>query len=617
MCGIAGYYFKEKPEEHELLKMSETMKHRGPDAEGYFMENTMGLAHRRLSIIDLSEAANQPMYSANKHFVSVYNGEVYNYKEILSTLNLQPKTSSDTEAIVEAFAKLGNGCFQHFNGMFALAVYNRNSKTLCIARDRIGIKPLFYFFDGNNLAFASELKSLMELSMVRNELKINPLSINYFLHTGYIPEPYTAFDKIYKLPAAHYMTFDGNTIDIKPYWESRSHLKAEKHKDENKAAKELKELIQSSVRYRMISDVPFGTFLSGGTDSSTVTAVAGEFSDRPINTFTIGFKESKFDESKHAAKIAAYLGTCHHEMMVSEQDALELIPDIIKTYDEPFADSSAIPTMLVSKLARKHITMVLSGDGGDELFGGYGAYRWAERLANPFIRNLRKPIGCALSQLNPRMQRAAGLFKFNRHTDLRTHIFSQEQYLFSQKEIQSLLLPPCYEIPAFNHYAFPKNTTNFEKQSFFDLNYYLKDDLLVKVDRASMKYALETRVPLLDHRIVEFSLGLHPSLKIKNKQTKYLLKKVLYGYIPEKFFQRPKWGFAIPLAVWLKTDLKYLIDQYLNDEIIRELGILNADKVSTYRKMFLGSNKDYIYNRLWAMIILNMFLIQHKSILKK
>lgn len=608
MCGICGYYstfglFSD----NDLIQSVRSLAHRGPDAEGIYLDNTIGLGHRRLSIIDLSPSANQPMHSLCGKYVIVYNGEVYNYKEIAKDLNTTFKTHSDTEVVLEAFAKWKEDVIYKLNGMFAFAIYDKYQQELFLFRDRMGIKPLYYFYDGKNLAFASELKSLLKFSYIKKKLNINKKVIPVFLNLGYIPEPYTIYENIYKLPAGSYLKLSSDKINIVYYWKLENVISPFTIDNLNEAKEKLKQLIIGSVQYQLISDVPVGIFLSGGVDSTLITAVAQSTSSSSINTFSIGFKESKFNEAPYARKIANYLKTNHHEYTVTKQDAIELINELLQTYDEPFADSSAIPTMLVSKLAKQHVKTVLSGDGGDELFLGYGAYSWAHRLSNPFIRFNRKIIAQLLKQLGNRSQRAAKLFEYQNVNSIKTHIFSQEQYYFSQIEIQHLLTDKYKEsISIEENFSFSRELTPQEEQAFFDLKYYLKDDLLVKIDRASMKYGLETRVPFLDHRIVELSLNISPSLKIKNGIRKYLLKEILNDYMPKEYFNRPKWGFALPIGIWLKNDLKFLLDDYLSENIIRKHEIVKYEEVDKLKNDFLSS-RDYLYGRLWLLIVLHKF----------
>ncbi|MBA3900249.1 MAG: asparagine synthase (glutamine-hydrolyzing) [Bacteroidetes bacterium] len=607
MCGINGFYSNTFNQD-ALLKMNLTLSHRGPDAEGFFFDESSGagLGHTRLSILDLSDAANQPFHSSNNRYVMAYNGEVYNFKEIAQELNISLKTTSDTEVILEAFVKWGPEFVNRLNGMFALAIYDKAEKQMFLFRDRLGIKPLFYYLGENSLVFASELKAIQSLKEIKND--INPKAVYDFLHLGYIPEPHSIYQNIYKFPAGHFAVFDGKNLSIKPYWKIEEKFKTETQKDFKKAKSEFKDLMESAVKYRMISDVPFGTFLSGGIDSSLVTAIAQKLSDKPIKTFTIGFKDAKFNEAEHAKKVSHYLKTDHHEQFVSYKDAIQLTEEIIDSYDEPFADSSAIPTMLVSKMAREHVTMTLSGDGGDELFMGYGWYKWAKRLNKPFLKSI--PFShetLAKIPISDKYKRALNLLLINNY-NFESHIVSQEHYLFSQSELQKLLLNnDLIFTPDINFDNLPRKLNQMEKQALYDIKYYLKDDLLVKVDRASMKSSLEARVPLLDYRIVEFALNLDESMKYHKGELKYFLKQVLYDYVPEEYFNRPKWGFSIPLSLWMKNELKYLITDFLSPEIINRYGIVSVP----YTKMLINrffKGDNYLYNRLWALIILHKFL---------
>jgi asparagine synthase (glutamine-hydrolysing) len=601
MCGICGYFSNNnKFSEEDLIKMSSAIAHRGPDAEGFFHSEIAGLGHRRLSIIDLSASANQPMHSHNNRYVMVFNGEIYNFKEINTGFNMN--TSSDSEVILEAFALWGPEFVNRLNGMFAVTIYDKEEKTFYFFRDRIGIKPLYYYWDGQNFAFASELKALKTSGYINNNISINYLAINEYLHLGYIPEPHSIYDKIFKFPAGSWAKLNSRGFEIKKYWSINDKISDKLITNENEAKERLKELLISSVKYRMISDVPFGTFLSGGIDSSLVTAIAQSLSAEPVKTFNIRFEDSEYDESPFARAVSKYLGTNHHEYTVTKKDGIEMIPELMNIYDEPFADSSAIPTLLVSKMAKQHVTMTLSGDGGDELFMGYGAYKWAARLNNPFAKNFRAPIKGALSLLSNRYKRVSHLFEKVSKDQLCSHIFSQEQYLFSRTEIKRILNPEFYHgFQLDERPTLARKLTPAEEQSLFDLKYYLKDDLLVKVDRASMHYSLETRVPLLDYRIVEFAYNLHPSLRSKDGVSKYLLKKVLYDFVPSNYFNRPKYGFAVPLQKWMKSDLNFLLTGYLSETNIKEMKILNYPYIGKLKYYFSGKEYRYLYNRLWQL----------------
>ncbi len=612
MCGISGFFQTGRTlQESHLKEMTDIQAHRGPDAAGYYFNEICGLGHRRLSILDLSDAANQPFWSADGKAVMVYNGEIYNYQEIAADLGMKMRTTSDTEVILEAFLKWGPECVHRFNGMFAFAVFKPETNELFLCRDRMGIKPLYVYHQDGITAFSSELKGILALRpSIR--LSLDKTAVRDYLHLGYVPEPLTISREVKKFPSGSYATVNGKGLHIKSYWQPEDQLKSEVISNEVEAEKELHGLLLSSVRYRMISDVPFGTFLSGGIDSSLVTALAQNLSDKPVNTFSIGFKESKFNEAHYAKDVAKHLKTHHHEFIVGEQDALELIDKMTDAYDEPFADSSSLPTMLVSKLARKHVTMTLSGDGGDELFLGYGSYLWAARMSNPFIRTFRKPIGWLLSKHpDNRFKRAANHFKFEDADRLRSHIFSQEIYYYASTELDALLKPAFRGGFSFHEGKFQeklkRNLNVSEQQALFDLRFYLKDDLLTKVDRATMQFSLETRVPLLDYRIVSFALNLDPALKMKDGKSKYLLRKILFKYVPETLFDRPKWGFSIPLERWMENELSYLIDQYASREMCEKHGIIEFNRFSKYIQEF-KSGRTYMYNRIWQVIVLHKLL---------
>lgn len=617
MCGIAGF-ISNKYNKDDLNNMTSVLQHRGPDHQGIFFNKDLGvgLGHRRLSILDLSSSANQPFTSSCKNFTMVYNGEVYNYKDILHQIQLEsnftPKTTSDTEIILEAFLLWGNDFVNKLNGMFSIAIWDRKKNNLTLFRDRMGIKPLFYYLDSDTFAFASEIKSLVNL-VNKKCLSINQKTVIDILHLGYSYNDRTIFNEIKKVNAGSTISVDSSKqITQKYYWQIENQIKSKTICNETEAKNGLKKRIISSVEKRTISDVPIGTFLSGGIDSSLVTSITQSISSQPINTFSIGFKDSKHNESFFAKKIAQKLNTNHHEFILTERDAIEEVDNLFRTYDEPFGDSSSIPTLLVSKMAKQQISVALSGDGGDELFLGYGMYNWAKRMNNQFIYSMRKPISQTLNMLgNNKLRRGAMVINAPSKPLLKSHIFSQEQYLFSLEEISYLLTKensfPKYETT----YALNRSLTHMEDQAFFDLKNYLKDDLLVKVDRASMQHSLEVRVPLLDHEVVEYALNISPKLKYKKGTSKYLLKEVLYDFLPSEMFERPKQGFSIPLQKWLKTDLKYLIDSYLSKETIETINIVNYTTVKQIIEKYL-KGEDYLYNRIWILIQLHKTLTQYQ-----
>jgi asparagine synthase (glutamine-hydrolysing) len=631
MCGITGFLtFDQHFDKEDLSGMTSCLSHRGPDSEGFFYDEYCGLGHKRLSVIDLSDRAIQPMHSASDRYVIVYNGEVYNYSEIgarikgASNQSVNLKTSSDTEVILEAFSIYGIDFVNQLNGMFAIAIYDKLQQELYLFRDRLGIKPLVYFWDGRHFAFASEIKSFKQLSKIPKE--INTPVIHDYLHLGFIPTPQSIYKNIYKLNAGSWMKVSVSGIEEHRYWNLNTRLQNQVITDKEEVMVKLSDLLTSSVQYQLKSDVPFGVFLSGGIDSSLITAQAVQLSSIKINTFSIGFEENSHNESEYAKAVAQYLQTNHNEFIVSYKDAMQLIDSIVETYDEPFADPSSIPTMLVSKLARQYVTVTLSGEGGDELFFGYGAYRWAKRLSHPLVKLFGNQLAAIFAAGSSRYQRISHMFRPGDSVNLRSHIYSQEQYNYTTKEIRELLTDPdsvysfisndekikfnsvIGELRTEGNFGINHRTlTPMEQQAIFDLYYYLPDDLLTKVDRASMKFSLETRVPYLDHRLVEFALNISPDLKFRDGISKYILKKVLYQYIPKKLFDRPKQGFAIPLNKWLRKELHYLIEENLDKKIIDHYGYVKYEEVDRLLKGFYAG-KDYLYNRIWLLIILHKWL---------
>ncbi len=622
MCGIVGIISKYNS---KLLEINlNSLSHRGPDSRGSWKnsDETAILGHTRLSIIDLTQEANQPFHSIDGRHVIVFNGEIYNYQQLAKKLSLregqsvrvgkeidhdqrqeQFRTKGDTEVLLAYYKKWGKDCLPKLNGMFVFAIYDKMEGKLFMARDAMGIKPLFYYQDEYCLAFASEIKALTELPEIRSKLTVNQNAIADFLQLGYIPAPGTIYNEIRKFPQGHFAEIDSNLdTSFHQWWSLDEHIEQEIYSDELSATARLTELIENSVKSRLVADVPVGSFLSGGIDSSLVSAIAKKYANKPFKTFTIGFDEQKFNESKYARKVASAIGSEHYEHILREQDAMDLLLEIIPTYDEPYADSSAIPTMLVSKLAREEVKVVLTGDGGDELFHGYGSYKWAERLSSKSKRAVSNLISMPFRQFgDSRIKRIGELMNTN-GSGLRSHIFSQEQYFFSNKEVAGLLQvePPSKE-EFYDDPVLKRGLTSTEYQALFDLKYYLPDDLLTKVDRASMKYGLEARVPLLDRNLVKFALNLDPKLK---RNEKYLLKQVLYKYLPASYFDRPKWGFGIPLGKWLGGEMSWLIDKYLEKGVVEEAGFIKFTGVSDYISRF-RKGETYLYNRIWNLILLH------------
>jgi asparagine synthase (glutamine-hydrolysing) len=623
MCGIAGYISNNNSiVPNALQKAAASIQHRGPDAAGFYFDadEKIGLAHRRLSILDLSAAANQPLQSADGRYQIVYNGEVYNFLELKQQLKDKGQslqTTTDTEVILRLFMEQGTACFAQLNGMFAFAIYDAKLGTLTLCRDHAGIKPLFYYADENNLLFASELKALQ--AMLPQKLQLNKKAIPYFLHLGFIPQPFTIYEKLYKFPAAHFVQVNTKKekyadvhLQIKSFWKLQDKIAPETLSNEADAKNQLNNLLLDAVQKQLVSDVPIGTFLSGGIDSSLVTAMAAQFcGSSKINSFSIAIADGKYNEAGYARQVAAHLGINHHEFAVKENEVAELVSQLLTTYDEPFADSSALPTMMVSRLAAQHVKVALSGDGGDELFLGYGMYKWARRLNNRALTMAKAPLYAASHFLNDRYQRAGNLFDYQ-NDNIITHIFSQEQYYFKENELNKLLSNDLVvNFDKLNHSpAVQRKLLPAERQSLWDFNHYLKDDLLVKVDRASMQYSIESRVPLLDYRLVEFAFNTDTSLKIHNNTMKYLLKEVLYQYVPAAIFDRPKWGFTIPLAKWLSGELKYLVDAYTTPAIIEQYHLLDNKKVQQLKAEYFAGKK-HLYNRVWLVTMLHWWLVEN------
>ncbi len=619
MCGITGFFSRNPVSREVIDSMTETLNHRGPDARGVFIseDGNCALGHTRLSIIDLSQKACQPMFSADGRYVIVFNGEVYNFKAVgqqLKSLDhtIQFRTHSDTEIILHAFNQWGFDIADKLEGMFAFAIYDNVKKELFFVRDRAGKKPLFYYKDENHFVFASEIKALLKHPIVNGNKKINYGALYKFLHVGYIPEPSSIYDKISKFPAG-YTGILNNKFDftLKPYWKIEDRLDKSTMFNLATTIDELKTRLLNAVESRMISDVPLGTFLSGGIDSSLISAMASRLSAEPLKTFNIGFENAVFDETEYARKVAKHLKADHHEFILTEKDASILLETYLHHFDEPFADTSAIPTMMVSKITKKYVTVALTGDGGDELFLGYGAYDWAERLDNIFFRMLQPSAYFLLKQSSDnRLRRISSMLQPVHKSVLRSHIFSQDQYLFSDNELKNILCKPHEYLPLGYTEVNLDGFTPAERQALFDFKFYLKDDLLVKVDRASMLYGLECRCPFLDHNVVELAFNMPLNFKKQGSVRKWILKEILSDYLPKELIHRQKWGFSIPLSKWLKNDLRYLINDYLSESVVHQFGIIKPASVEELKRRFF-KGEDYLYNRLWVLIVAHKWLKEH------
>jgi asparagine synthase (glutamine-hydrolysing) len=592
--------------------MTDRLAHRGPDASGYYTDTDagLGLGHRRLSILDLSEAANQPFYSHDRRYVMVFNGEVFNYQEIAARYGINQRTHSDSEVIIEAFALKGIAAIDDFNGMFTIAIWDTVKRELTLVRDRFGVKPLLYFWNGSEFAFASELKGLLSLDI---KPEINQRSLQDYLYLEYTPGNESIIRNINKLPCGHYLTIrPGLKPEIQSYYSIFDKLNGSlKDISDQQALDQFEELLASSVRLRQISDVPIGAFLSGGTDSSLICAMFQKQNKLPINTFTIGFDVKAYDESAYANRVAEHLKTGHRQFHLTDRDSIGIVDKLVDYYDEPFAAPSCIPSYLVCNKARSLVTVALSGDGGDELFMGYGYYGLYKKLKRFYRINPsagRKLVAGLMNRMNQRYQRASRLLGFANDDALFVNIWSQEQYMFTEREISDLLGTP-YRNETLRTDWNRINSMDLEdeeKISLFDINNYLTNNLLYKMDSASMANSLEVRTPYLDYRLVEFSVNLPLRFKIRDGVQKFLMKKLLEKYIPTELVYRTKWGFPAPIGDWLYKDLRYMIDTWLSAEMTRKVGVFDPDRVQSTVKQFLAGKKFH-QKRVWSMIIFHMW----------
>jgi len=599
--------------------MGDALAHRGPDASGTFLspDGRVGLSHRRLSILDLSPAGAQPMFSADGSLVLSFNGEVYNFREIRAELEGKGhafRGGSDTEVMLAAFREWGvEAAVRRFIGMFAFSLWDAGSGKLHLVRDRLGIKPLFLARLPGTLLFASELKALLAYPDFPRE--VDPSALQYFLEFQYVPGPHAIYRNVEKVLPGHIVEIDGEgKITDRAYWDLFDHWgKPEgRPRTEGEYEEELSSLLDSSIRYRMISDVPLGAFLSGGIDSSLVVALMQKTASGPVKTFSIGFRESGYDEAPHARAVAAHLGTDHHEKICTPREAQALVRRIPDACDEPFADSSAIPTMLVSEVTRGHVTVSLSGDGGDELFCGYPRYAWV-RQGNA-VRGipgfLRRPLCSLLSRIPiHKVQRGAESVLYDDPAEMYFHTVG----IFERRrlgEIVPVQVDDTY-LPYFKTFRDPRCGGIVERAMATDIKTYLVDDILTKVDRASMAYSLEARVPLLDHRIVEFAARLPMEHKVHGGGTKHLLRKILYRHVPRKLIDRPKMGFGIPVNRWLRNELRLLLAEYLNEERVRREGFLRPKGVQRVVMEHLSGRRDHQY-RLWALLVFAMWVERYR-----
>ena len=603
MCGICGFISKKSITKEQLSVMNDTIIHRGPDDSGvelYAGKNgyDIGFAQRRLSILDLSPLGHQPMHSKAEAGTTVprisvvYNGEIYNYLELKKELSEYDFVSScDTELLIAAYLKWGKACFDRFNGMFAVALYDRETDEIILVRDRIGKKPLYYWYENENLVFASELKPIMAHPDFAK--KINQSILARYISQQYIMNPDTIFENVFKLEPGSILTFKNGSVSKEKYWDVSKVYETQSKQpigsyEEAKAG--LKQLLEESVKRRMISDVPLGTFLSGGYDSSLITAIAAKISDTPVKTFSIGFGDKDYNEAEYAAEISKYLGTDHTERYISEDEMYNLVESIPKYFDEPMADSSQIPTMLVSELAKERVTVALSGDGGDEFFCGYNIYKnvaQAQKLdvMGGIVNGIYSATHLKDTALYNKLPFKVRVITENRNkltkTQLSSMLYGQtanNMVLFKNQQSCKYEIEDRYKVDDWQI-----------RRMLLDMDTYLPEDILCKVDRASMKYSLESRCPILDKNVMEYSFRIPHEYKYFKGDKKHILKDIAHDYIPKALLERPKRGFRVPLDKWMRGPLKDQLTDYASAEFVNKQGLFDASEVKKMVESYLKS----------------------------
>ena len=628
MCGISGFAdFNRKSDKNILEAMNRTLQHRGPDGEGYGMYNldnvTVGLGHRRLSIIDLTAAGNQPQTYKNLHIT--FNGEIYNYAEIKKELidkGHQFQSHSDTEVILHAYSEWGSKALDKFIGMFAFVIYDDAEHKLFACRDRAGVKPFYYYLKDGLFLFGSELKALVKHPSFAKE--INTDAVAAFLQYGYVPTPHCIFYNAHKLKPGHFLMLDlkDGKYKTQQYWNVYDAYNQPTLKIElPEAIEETEKLLTSAFQYRMVSDVPVGVFLSGGYDSACVTAILQKNNTEKIKTFTIGVPDAGLNEAPFAKEIAKHLGTDHTEYYCTEKEALEIVPDLPFFYDEPFADSSAIPTTLVSRIAREKVTVALSADAGDEIFAGYNRYDYMLRYGKKLQRipGIVRKTAVSLMNVIPadaipvmnkkylfhsRYEKLKGLLK----DPSEKKFFKGMSQQLDEKSIAKLFgkkIPDL--VTAFDSTELKtENSSILNYMMAIDYQTYLLDDILQKVDRAGMSVSLEGREPFLDHRIIEWAAKLPMQFKYNNGNKKFIIKQIVHKYIPQQMMDRPKMGFGIPIASWLQKDLKPFVDCYFDEAFINRQKIFNNDEIQRIKKSFYEGKAERA-EKIWFILMFQMW----------
>ncbi len=611
MCGITGYFDSNLNRKHLtpiIHKMTDIIDYRGPDADGFFVEDGIALGHRRLSIIDLSSGA-QPMANKKQSVWIVFNGEIYNFPEIRDEFEKEGyrfQTHSDTEVLIALYEKYGEEMLPRINGMFAFAIWDARKRKLFLARDRMGKKPLFYFQKGKMLIFGSEMKSILAAGKIPREL--SPQALDMFFSFGFVPAPYTILKDIQKLLPGYYMVFSENEQRIVQYWDVKFDpvpMDTSRSKMEDR----LDELLYNAVTRRLISDVPLGAFLSGGVDSSSVVGLMARYNKIPVESFTIDFDEGDYSEAADARVVAEYFKTNHHELTV-KPSSFDILQDAVWHFDEPFGDSSAIPTYYVSKMARENVTVILSGDGGDELFAGYSRYmrmdqlKGFENVPSWIKKYLLAPFADVLPLNFPARNRIMAIAHQN-NSDFGLGIYPYIKQLIFSGDMKRLVKQTPLSLHSFPHIASLQGMHPLSRKQYLDIKLYLPDDILVKVDKMSMANSLETRAPLLDYTLAEFAATLPPQWHVENNEGKAFLKKVVGRFLPEHVFNKAKHGFSIPKKTWFKAELKDFSNQVLLNERARQRGVLDSRMVEKILHLHNTGERDY---SKWIWCLLNLEL---------
>ena len=614
MCGIVGIYnykSNKKVSTTALESMSEAIAYRGPDGHGYYYDHKLAFGHRRLTIIDTSERANQPMSSADESHIICYNGEVYNYLEIKNQLvkdGVNFKTTSDTEVILELFQKEGVDSLKRLNGMFAFAIWNKQTSQLVLARDRLGIKPLFYALTKNGIVFASEIKSILQLPEIKRDVNLS--LIDSYMSLGYCPTEETLFSGIYKLPPGHFLTIENGQVQIKRYWDM--HFDKTEDRGEDYYLERTRNLFEESVKLQLRSDVPLGVFLSGGIDSSAVVAMMRKLGVNDIKTFSIAWDYGKnFDETQYSRSVASLFNTDHHEYYMRPHDFKSLLPDYIRHMDEPVTEAAAISLFYLAKKTKPQVTVVLSGEGADEVFGGYPIYKYLQLVD----RYKKTPAPVRQYLLNPLLKKLGG--KWKKYVDLSEKAIEKSYagVSFYDEQQKNKLYTETFARQASQSNSWQKIAQYYQptkghdlqtKMQYLDINTWLVDDLLIKADRMSMAASLELRVPFLDHRFLEFAASMPSKYRLKHNQNKYILKKAMQSFLPKKILYRKKQGFPTPLAVMFQGELFDYVKSTLDSEQAHQRNYFKPDVVRRLLSEHKNTKRDH-HRVLWQLLVLELW----------